>query len=96
MEELRPILADRLVLSLVNRRQLRARDFERKEGGAVMMSEEARRTVLVAWQERKREERLHPFLDEKAPLGLVPFLQAQMLARHLRGDLDAYPPWFWK
>ena len=96
MEELRPVLADRLALSLINRRQLRARDFETREGGAVMMSDEARKTVLTAWQERKKDERLHPFLDEKAPLGLVPYLQAQMLARHLRGDLDAYPPWFWK
>jgi CRISPR-associated protein Cas1 len=96
MEELRPVLADRLALSLINRRQLRARDFERQEGGAVLMSDEARKAVLTAWQERKREERLHPFLEEKAPLGLVPYLQAQMLARHLRGDLDAYPPWFWK
>ncbi|MEO3388757.1 type I-C CRISPR-associated endonuclease Cas1c [Mesorhizobium sp. CAU 1741] len=96
MEELRPILADRLALSLINRRQLRARDFETKEGGAVLMSEEARRTVLTAWQERKREERTHAFLGEKAPLGLVPHLQAQMLSRHLRGDMDAYPPWFWK
>jgi CRISPR-associated protein Cas1 len=52
--------------------------------------------VLTAWQERKKEERRHPFLDESAPLGLVPYLQAQLLARHLRGDLDAYPPWFWK
>ncbi len=96
MEELRPVLADRLALSLVNRRQLRARDFETRDGGAVMMSDDARKTVLTAWQERKKEERLHPFLAEKAPLGLVPYLQAQMLARHLRGDLDAYPPWFWK
>lgn len=96
MEELRPVLADRLALSLINRRQLRARDFETRDGGAVMMGEEARKTVLTAWQERKREERLHPFLEEKAPFGLVPHLQAQMLARHLRGDLDAYPPWFWK
>lgn len=96
MEELRPVLADRLALSLINRRQLRARDFETREGGAVIMSDDARRTVLTAWQERKKEERLHPFLEEKAPLGLVPYLQAQMLARHLRGDLDAYPPWFWK
>lgn len=96
MEELRPVLADRLALSLINRRQLRARDFEKQESGAVMMSDEARKTVLTAWQERKREERIHPFLEEKAPLGLVPYLQAQMLARHLRGDLDAYPPWFWK
>lgn len=96
MEEMRPIIADRLALSLINRRQLRARDFETREGGAVMMSDDARKTVLTAWQERKKDERLHPFLDEKAPLGLTPYLQAQMLARHLRGDLDAYPPWLWK
>ncbi len=96
MEEMRPVLADRLVLSLINRRQLKAKDFEKRDGGAVIMSDDARKLVLNAWQERKKEERLHPFLDEKAPLGLVPYLQAQMLARHLRGDLDAYPPWFWK
>lgn len=96
MEELRPVLADRLALSLINRRQLGAGDFETRDGGAVLLTDEARRTVLTAWQERKREERQHAFLEEKAPLGLVPYLQAQMLARHLRGDLDAYPPWFWK
>jgi CRISPR-associated protein Cas1 len=96
MEELRPVLADRLALSLINRRQLKARDFETRDGGAVMMSDEGRKTVLAAWQERKKEERVHPFLEEKVPLGLVPYLQAQMLARHLRGDLDVYPPWFWK
>ena len=96
MEELRPVLADRLALSLVNRRQLRASDFERQDSGAIFLKDDARKTVLAAWQERKKDERLHPFLDEKAPLGLVPHIQAQMLARHLRGDLDAYPPWFWK
>lgn len=96
MEELRPALADRLALSLINRRQLRAGDFQARESGAVLLCDEARKTVLTAWQERKREERRHAFLDEKAPIGLVPYLQAQMLARHLRGDLDAYPPWFWK
>ncbi len=95
MEELRAPLADRLALSLVNRRQLRVTDFRQMDGGAVLLTDEARRTVLTAWQERKKEERLHPFLQEKAPFGLVPYLQAQMLARHLRGDLDAYPPWFW-
>lgn len=95
MEELRAPLADRLALSLVNRRQLRAADFRRMESGAVLLTDEARRTVLAAWQERKREERRHPFLQEKAPFGLVPYLQAQLLARHLRGDVDAYPPWFW-
>lgn len=95
MEELRAPLADRLALSLVNRRQLRAGDFRRMEGGAVLLTDDARKLVLTAWQERKKEERLHPFLQEKAPFGLVPWLQAQMLARHLRGDIDAYPPWFW-
>jgi CRISPR-associated protein Cas1 len=96
MEELRPALADRLALSLLNRRQLRARDFETRDGGAVLLTDDARRTVLTAWQERKKEERQHPFIGETAPLGLVPHLQAQLLARHLRGDLDAYPPWFWR
>ena len=96
MEELRPILADRLALSLINRRQLRSHDFEKRDGGAVFLSDEGRRTVLTVWQERKKEERRHAFLDETAPLGLVPHLQAQLLARHLRGDIDAYPPWFWK
>ncbi|MDZ4789938.1 MAG: type I-C CRISPR-associated endonuclease Cas1c [Hyphomicrobiales bacterium] len=96
MEQLRPALADRLVLSLINRRQLRAADFETRDGGAVFLTDEARKTVLTAWQERKKEERRHDFMEESAPLGLVPYLQAQLLARHLRGDLDAYPPWFWK
>jgi CRISPR-associated protein Cas1 len=96
MEELRPILADRLALSLINRRQVRSGDFDTRDGGAVLLSEAGRKTVLTAWQERKKVERRHPFLDEMAPLGLVPYLQAQLLARHLRGDLDAYPPWFWK
>lgn len=96
MEELRPVLADRLVLSLINRRQVRSSDFETCDGGAVLLTDTGRKTVLTAWQDRKKEERRHPFLDEMAPLGLVPYLQAQLLARHLRGDLDAYPPWFWK
>jgi len=95
MEELRAPLVDRLALSLVNRRQLRASDFRQMEGGAVLLTDDARKLVLTAWQERKKEERLHPFLAEKAPFGIVPYLQAQMLARHLRGDIDAYPPWFW-
>lgn len=95
MEELRAPLADRLALSLVNRRQLRAVDFRRMESGAVLLTDEGRKTVLTAWQERKREQRHHAFLGEKTPFGLVPHLQAQLLARHLRGDIDAYPPWFW-
>jgi CRISPR-associated protein Cas1 len=96
MEELRAPLADRLCLSLINRRQIRSRDFRVLDDGAVLLGDEGRKSVLVAWQERKRDERTHPFLGESAPLGLVPFLQAQLLARHLRGDLDGYPPWLWK
>ncbi len=96
MEELRPVLTDRLALSLINRRQLRSGDFETRDGGAVLLTDSGRKTVLTAWQQRKKEGRRHPFLDEMAPFGLVPYLQAQLLARHLRGDLDAYPPWFWK
>lgn len=96
MEELRPILADRLALSLINRGQLHGNDFETREGGGVSLRDASRKTVLMAWQDRKKEERVHPFLQEPAPLGLVPYLQALLLARHLRGDFDAYPPWFWK
>lgn len=93
MEELRTVLADRLTISLVNRRQLTAKDFETRDGGAVFLSEDGRKSVLTVWQKRKKEERMHPFLEARISLGLVPYMQAQMLAR---GDLDVYPPWFWK
>ncbi len=96
MEELRPVLADRLALSLLNRGQLSPGDFVLEEAGAVRLTEDARRAVLVAWQERKREELRHPFLGEVAPLGLLAHLQAQLLARHLRGDLDGYPGFLWR
>ncbi len=96
MEELRPVLADRLALSLVNRRQVAASDFAIEEAGGVRLTDDARKRVLVAWQERKRDELRHPFFDEHAPLGLVASLQAQLLARHLRGDLDGYPSFFWR
>lgn len=96
MEELRPVLADRLALSLVNRRQIGADDFKLEEAGGVRLTDEARKRVLVAWQERKREELRHPFFEESAPLGLVASLQAQLLARHLRGDLDGYPAYIWR
>lgn len=92
MEELRPILADRLVLSLINRRQVRPRDFEERPGGAVHLDETGRKTVLVAYQMRKQEEVAHPILDQQVPLGLVPHVQARLLARHLRGDVDFYAP----
>lgn len=93
MEEFRAVLADRLVLSLVNLRQVTERDFKVTESGAVTMSDEARKTVLAVWQKKKQEEVLHPFLNEKMALGLLPHCQALLLARHLRGDLDAYPPY---
>jgi CRISPR-associated protein Cas1 len=96
IEEMRPVIADRLALSLVNRRQLTKRDFKTLENGAVTMTDQARKTLLVAYQERKRDEILHPFIDERIPLGMVPFVQAQLLARHLRGDIDAYPAYLWK
>jgi CRISPR-associated protein Cas1 len=96
MEELRAPLADRLALSMLNRRELGPDDFRVMENGAVLLKEASRKTVLAAWQERKREEIEHPFLKERAPLGLLPHLQASLLARTLRGDLDAYPALIWK
>jgi CRISP-associated protein Cas1 len=96
IEEMRPVIADRLALSLLNRKQLNKRDFKTLENGAVTFSDQARKAVLVAYQERKRDEILHPFIDEKIPLGMVPFVQAQLLARCLRGDIDAYPAFLWK
>jgi CRISPR-associated protein Cas1 len=92
MEEFRPYVADRLVLTLVNRRQIEREDFESRPGGAVLLREEARKKVLQVWQERKRDEITHPFLDEQAPVGLLWHLQARLLARRIRGELDAYPP----
>lgn len=96
VEEFRPLLGERLALSLINRKQLNENDFRQMENGAVLLKDDARKTVLVAYQERKREELQHVFLGEKASIGLFPYLQAQLLARHLRGDLDAYPPFLWK
>jgi len=96
VEELRPVLADRLALTLVNRQQISETGFRKSETGGVTMDEETRKTVLVAWQKRKQEEIVHPFLGEKIPLGLVPHVQAMLLARCLRGDLDGYPCFFWK
>lgn len=96
VEELRPVLADRLALSLINRRQINAGDCETAVSGAVSLTDRARKAVLVAYQHRKRDELTHPFLGEKTTVGLVPFLQANMMARCLRGDLDAYPPFVWK
>ena len=96
MEELRPVIADRLALSLVNRRQVSAAGFNVQEGGGVEMDDKTRKAVLVAYQKRKDEEITHPFLEETVTVGLLPHVQARLLARWLRGDLDAYPPFFWK
>ena len=96
MEELRPVLADRLVLSLINRGQISADDFTTAVSGAVSLREDARKTVLIAYQRRKKDELTHPFLKEKMMLGIVPFVQATLMARRLRGDLDGYPPFVWK
>lgn len=96
MEEMRPILADRLVVSLINRQQVRADGFRKNEAGGVEMDDATRKVVLAAYQERKQETLTHPFLGERTTLGLVIHLQARLLARHLRGELDAYPPFVWR
>ena len=92
MEELRPYLADRLAVSLINLRSLRAKHFDTQESGAVLLSEEGRDILLAAYQKRKDEELVHPFLGEKTTVGMIPHLQALLFARCLRGDIDAYPP----
>jgi CRISPR-associated protein Cas1 len=96
MEEFRPFLADRLVLSLVNLRQVQGKGFRKTESGAVEMTDDTRKELLVAYQKRKQEEIQHPFLEEAVPVGLLLHAQAMLLARHLRGDLDGYPPFISK
>ena len=92
MEELRSILADRLALTLINLKQITEKDFEKREGGAVYLNEGGRKTVVVAYQKRKQDEFTHPLLEEKVPFGLIPHVQARLLARHLRGDMEEYIP----
>lgn len=96
MEELRPCMADRFVLTLVNNRIIKADAFEQQESGAVLLTDDARRDFLRRWQEKKKESLTHPYLGEKIPWGLVPYVQALLLSRYLRDDLDAYPPFLWK
>lgn len=96
MEELRPYLADRLALSLINRHQVNATGFKMKESGGVIMADDARKAVITAWQKRKQEEITHPYLNEKLPVGLLPYVQALLMARYLRGDIDGYPPFVWR
>jgi len=96
MEEFRPILADRLSLSLVNLQQIKSKGFKQTESGAVTMSDATRKKVLIAYQERKKTKITHTFIDEQVQLGLLPYIQAMLLARMLRGDLDGYPPFVWR
>jgi len=96
MEELRSFLCDRLVLTLINRRQVREKDFDFLEGGSVRLTPAARRTVLIAYQNRKQEEIMHPYLSERVSIGLIIHLQARLLSRVLRGELDVYPAFIWK
>ena len=96
VEELREIVADRFVLTLINKRFINRKGFMRKENGAVIMDDETRKTFLSAWQSKKQEMIIHPFLKEKVEWGMAPYVQAMLLARYLRGDLDEYPPFFWK
>ena len=96
MEEFRSVLADRFVLSLINNRQLSSTCFSKKENGAVLMTDDARKKFLASWQQKKKETITHPFIDEKIEWGTAPYVQALLLARYIRGDLDEYPPFMWK
>ena len=96
MEEFRSIMADRFVLTLINKRIIKQEYFIKKENGAVVLNDEGRKVFLSAWQSKKQEVIKHPFLDEKVEWGMVPYVQSMLLARYLRGDLDEYPPFFWK
>lgn len=96
IEELRAVLADRFVLSLVNKRIVNGKNFTQKENGAVLMTDELRKKLLTEWQSKKKETITHPYLNEKVEWGMVPYVQAMLLARYLRGDLDSYPVFLWK
>ncbi|MDD3193851.1 MAG: type I-C CRISPR-associated endonuclease Cas1c [Oscillospiraceae bacterium] len=96
MEELRPCMADRFVLTCINNRMFDECDFEFRESGAVLLTDTARKTFLKGWQERRSEQITHPYLSEKLEWGMVPNVQALLLARHLRGDIETYPPFLWK
>lgn len=96
MEELRSVYADRFVISLINKKIINHKGFHQKENGAVIMDDETRKKVIMEWQERKQDKIQHPYLNESISWGLVPHAQALLLARYIRGDLDEYPPFFWK
>ncbi|MBA4698415.1 MAG: type I-C CRISPR-associated endonuclease Cas1 [Ruminococcus sp.] len=96
VEELRAVLADRFVLSLINKKIVSSKDFLKKENNAVLMKDDVRKRILAEWQNKKKEMLTHPYLKEKIEWGMVPYVQAMLLARYLRGDIDAYPPFLWK
>jgi len=96
MEELRSPLADRLALTLINRRQVQPDHFQQEDGGGILLQDAGRKLVIAAWQTRKQEQIEHPFLQEKIAIGLIPYVQSLLLARHLRGGLDAYPSFLWR
>ena len=96
VEELRSVFADRFVLSLINKKIVSGKNFSKKENGAVLLNEEGRKKILVEWQNRKKEMLTHPYLKERVEWGMVPYVQAMLLARYLRGDLDGYPVFLWK
>lgn len=95
-EEFRSIISDRLALTLINRGQITAADFDEREGGAVMLGDKGRRAVVTAWQERKQEEVFHPLTENKIPIGLLPFVQARFIARTIRGEMEGYLPYLAK
>ena len=96
IEELRAVMADRFVLSLINKKIVNGKSFTKKENGAVLMDTDIRKKLLSEWQNKKKEIITHPYLSEKVEWGMVPFVQAMLLARYLRGDLDEYPVFLWK
>ena len=96
IEELRPVLADRFVLSLINKKIVTGKNFTKKENGAVLMDDEIRKKFLTEWQKKKKETITHPYLNEKIEWGMIPYVQSMLLARYLRRDLDSYPVFLWK
>jgi CRISPR-associated protein Cas1 len=96
MEEFRPVIADRLVLSLINRRQVGKKGFTKAASGAVTMDDAVRKTILIEYQNRKQDEVYHPYIEEKVKIGLLFFIQANLMARYIRGDIDGYPPFIWR
>ena len=96
MEELRPVFVDRLCLTIINRQQIKADDFDIMPNNAVLIKDSARKNLIENWQKRKSDIITHPFTQEKIEFGLIPYVQAQMLSRYFRGDLDSYPPFIWK